>query len=111
MSEESILGKVLGVIIGGIVGVLVLIGASIYGIVSTGVAVCYLWEWFMVPLGLMGIGFMHASGIATLVCLTAMSPSANYIKAEYKQTWAVIAGGLLAPWFALCFGYIIHSFM
>ena len=109
--ESSVVESILAVIVGGAAGLLLIIGAATYGIVSTGVVVCYLWKWFMVPLGLVEIGFAHAAGISLFVGLISMGTAANHIKAEYKETSSIIIGGVSAPWFALLFGYIIHSFM
>jgi len=112
MSKEStVMETILAVIIGGLVGVLIVAAAFAYSAISVGVAVCYLWAWFMVPLGLMEIGFAHAAGIATLIGLMSMSRTANYIKGEYKDGKTGLIGELVAPWLALLFGYIIHSFM
>jgi hypothetical protein len=68
-----------------------------------------LWDWFIVPLGVLPIGLAHAYGLA----LTATMFTDRYAaKSSDKETGVkVFAYGFAMPLLALGIGWICKSFM
>ena len=76
---------------------------------------CYtgmrLWNWFMVPLGVVSIGALHSFGLAILVkFFTFASAYVNWSENNAYATQRMVVE-FLVPLFSLLFGYIIHYFM
>ena len=99
------------------IGFVVFIFAAfiVYGVFSNGIAGMYLWEWFLVPLGVSKISLLHAVGFAALCRLfTHENSLANMYKEDdltSSQKLSKIIIALLLPWATLLFGYIIHRLM
>jgi hypothetical protein len=101
----------LAVVGGLVIGLLVIA----YAIFSGGFVLVKLWAWFISPFGVPTIKFAHALGISTIVgYLSSDRIGWHYIESpsgsKYKikiDFWTAI----IAPWFALLGGFIIHKFM
>jgi len=96
---------------------LILIGLLIFGllvmiplsILMNAFVLHKLWAWFMVPLGIAPIGLAHAWGLAILIGLFTTS---KVQKTESKgEAIGQFIGLMLAPLFALLFGWIAHGLM
>jgi len=66
-----------------------------------------LWEWFIVPLGLIRIGFFHALGISILVALLTYEGTDGSKKEWYEPLVKSLAITLFSWWF----GYIYFILM
>jgi hypothetical protein len=94
-----------------LLGALVAIPALIGGAsIANGMALVYLWGWFISPLGLPGLSLSHAIGISTLISFVTY----QYTKEpkEVKQQVAVeFLTILFRPLFAFFFGWMVQHFM
>lgn len=93
----------------GCVGMLVVIPVLIaYMIFSMSYAMFYLWQWFVVPMGVEQISMAHTYGLAILVNLLT---TRGEMKQDDRPTdYGKLIGHCLHPWIALLFGYIIHTY-
>lgn len=86
------------------------------GTIWQGVALSYLWDWFIVPLGVVSISIAHAIGISIVAqsFLAALARSAE-IESEKKdpheRLLEAIVKAILLPLFMLVIGYIVQAFM
>lgn len=76
----------------------------------------HLWTWFLVPLGLPAIGYLHAAGIGCLVSfLCPLVDTSNLAIRDDKNNKDVfltqISSIFARPLSALVIGYVIHLFM
>ena len=71
-------------------------------------ALTYLWQWFIVPLGVPAIGLWHAAGISIIVAYLTYE---NAAKDKEDGVSTALAMGFLMPAFALFFGWLYHTFM
>lgn len=76
-------------------------------------ALCYLWEWFIVPLGMDPIGKAHALGIATVVCMLTPdhTPKSSDDGDPFAKMLSAIFVSVFGPLFALFFGWLAHLMM
>ncbi len=92
--------------------IFLLVGAIIIGIILLsilrGFVLSYLWQWFVVPLGVPDITVVHAIGISMLVAFLTYE---NAYQGDSKEATTKLAGSVLAMPFILLIGYVIHSFM
>lgn len=69
-----------------------------------------LWTWFMVPLGVTAITWLHASGLNVLVRLFQHGQdTAVYSEREFSEEY--IARPLIRPLAAFCVGAIVYGLM
>ena len=74
---------------------------------ATGFVLKYFWLWFVVPLGVMPIGFAHAIGVSILFRVFA-SPGGQKSKISNGETLG-LGLGFLAMLFGI--GYLCHYLM
>lgn len=68
-----------------------------------------LWTWFVVPLGVTGIGFAHAYGLTVFAHL--LMYNANGSSAKSNAVLTAIVSSVLAPLLSLAFGAVAHLLM
>lgn len=78
--------------------------------VIEGLVLSYLWEWFVVPLGLKPISLLHAIGICVILDFV------TYHYYDYKHSEEVglataLGYILIRPAIAIIVGYAIHFWM
>lgn len=81
---------------------------SLVGVFWGGFVLAELWGWFMVPLGVHAITYLHAAGLATL--LSVMLGSRGLQSSESGDE-ALITGfiyAFLIPFLGLVVGWVIH---
>lgn len=107
-----------GLVALGCFAMLVLIPVSVVlSIIIGGYTIQQLWGWFVVPLGLPAIGYLHAAGLGSLFAF--MCPWVDTSDLAKKPTDHPVASLvaklivmlLVRPGLALLFGYWIHSYM
>jgi hypothetical protein len=79
-----------------------------------GFVLARLWTWFMVPLGVISIGTMHAIGIAVLLTMFNVAKGSkdnNDEKSAGEVVMKAIIVGLGGPLMFWFFGWIIQCFM
>ena len=87
-------------------GLVVIIGS----IILDGYVLSILWEWFIVPVfSLPILPIVAAIGVSLLVAYLTHQYSISDIK-NYDFTIGMIIA-ILKPIIALCFGWVVHSFM
>lgn len=89
-----------------ILAVVLLPFTILYIFFSYGIAISYLWSWFVVPLGVKPISVPLAVG---LVVLASMFNSVDIYKHETDT--AKLIGFFIRPWIILFFGYLISLFV
>ena len=89
----------------GCLGVFAGIATSIF---FNGIAIKYLWLWFIVPLGVLPITILHSLGISLMVSLLLSNVSRNSNGDDVTQA---VASSILFSMIITIFGYIIHLFM
>ncbi len=95
--------KFLGIIFGGII-------VAVIATVLNTVAIAWLWAWFLVPLGLMKIGYIHAMGIEMTARYILNQYSWADHEAEKEIHWGVkIAQVIFKPLIAMFFGWIVFK--
>jgi len=80
------------------------------GIIATllkGIALISLWNWFVVPLGVMPIGFWHALGLSSLITYLTIY---QIPEKTPNPTKSLIESCILSL-IILFFGWIYHMFM
>lgn len=92
---------------------LFLILLDIPAIMLRGLVISYLWLWFMVPLGLMEITFVHGIGLALMVGLFLSGVATREDKGEstLEKMFSAIINSVIISLTVWGFGYIIWSFM
>ena len=74
-----------------------------------GFVLCKLWLWFIVPLGLHPISYVHAMGISIIIGM--LTENANAATKDHDKPIM----GILTPFIAILLawgvGAIVHSFM
>lgn len=83
---------------------------SITCMLLNGFAIMNLWNWFIMPLGVINIGFAHALGIDVLITLIVMVEVPKKIE-EFEDIVRNIIYINLLPIWALILGFIIKCFM
>jgi len=81
---------------------------AIYGsLLTSGLVLSNLWEWFVVPAGAPAIGFAQATGIVIIARLITWQDCAKEGDAEHPGCyWFLMAYGL--PIFYLGIGWALH---
>lgn len=80
--------------------------------VTNGLAVMWLWRWFVAPLGIPAIGFWHAVGVSMLASILAMRAVASDFERRSLSTTAYqVAVVLSAKWLCIGFGAIVAGLM
>ena len=93
----------IGLIVIGIVGVVMLLA------IWRGFVLSYLWQWFLVPLGVSEISIAHAIGLSVLVGMFT-----SHIKSkseDAKGAWQPLVTAFAAALAAFGLGYIVHAIM
>lgn len=75
--------------------------------VLEGVVLSYLWEWFVVPLGLRPVSFLHAIGICILLDFVTYHYY-DYKKSEEVGLATSLSYILIRPVVAIIVGAMIH---
>lgn len=89
------------------------IALSIAGIALTGLAISLLWQWFLVPLGVIPIGIAHAFGLSLIVMFFKLRGHKDFVKevlvqkSKSRQWFECFA----TPVFAIVIAYITTLFM
>lgn len=84
----------------------------IFGITAmllTGFAIMNLWSWFIVPLGVISISFIHALSIdilITLIVATSVTEPKDLEEKIFRLTYANVA-----PLLSLLTGFIFKSYI
>jgi hypothetical protein len=93
-------------------GVLIIIPVVPAAIIWRGFVLAKLWAWFIVPLGVIPIGLVHAAGISTLIgMLTFTGRDDDEDKSLAGRLGSAIGTMAVAPALFWLFGAVIHSFM
>lgn len=93
-------------------GVVLLAGVGIVlGMLINGIVLSFLWQWFLVPLGLPALGLIHAMGVGLIVRYLTYQTVNCKKEDDQQQVWVQLASSLLYPLFILLFGFIVHLFM
>lgn len=66
-----------------------------------------MWTWFIVPLGVMSIGYAHAWGVGLLLHLIVWDDGGK----KYDTLIEAFSAKLAANFIVLVFGFIAHSLM
>ena len=96
---------------------LVLMMASMLVVLTVmrGIAIKFLWGWFLVPLGVVPIDFVWGMGIAMTVAFITGTDAIKQDQGEPKADAASIADSLVKLFtrtlLAFGIGYLIHLFM
>lgn len=93
-----------GLIVAGVLGVVVLIALLT---LFSAFTVSTLWGWFIVPLGVKGLGLAHAYGVSLMASVLMSTRGVN----NGGKTKEIAATGIMLNIIALLFGYIAVSFM
>lgn len=110
--EGSLSSKLLGGLVGLIIAVLIVTPVMIYGIFANGFVATRLWAWFVVPVfHAPPLSILYAAGIMLLVRLFIHDLSGPKPPEENENKWLRILVVILAPWFFLLTGYLIHCFL
>jgi len=85
---------------------------AIIGIFLGGLAIMYLWEWFITPFGLMSIGIFHAMGIDLLITFITYQINSFTVKpmedkTSYEEVF-IRTSIILNPIIYLACGYLIQ---
>ena len=81
------------------------------------VIVMYFWNWFIVPLGLLKISFLHAVGISMLVgILTVDHERIKEISEKHRNTPLIeiissMISRLVGSLLLLSIGYLVHLYI
>lgn len=73
-----------------------------------------MWTWFVVPLGVVGIGLAHAIGISTIITFLTHKPSSEEREDERSLTAKIVAKsleGVFIIGFMWAIGAAVHAFM
>lgn len=100
------------VIFVGVIGVVAVLAAAIaLSAFINGWVLTYLWHWFAVPVfGFHELTIVQAIGIGLIIGFMTHRPGVS--KKDSRDTdWGGTIAGLLSPFLALFFGYIVHLFM
>lgn len=86
------------------------IAAAIFApvVAIEGVVISDLWGWFIAPLGVPGIGWAHAAGIAVLIGLLVHQAKPKNKNDEDKPAWEKIADAGLLALFLWGMGWLVH---
>jgi hypothetical protein len=76
---------------------------------SYGFSIMMLWNWFVVPLGVVSINIFHALGLSTLALMLTYRYSINKDDRDNDNSKMITV--FLIPWTSLLFGYVVHLFM
>lgn len=110
MAKPSGLDVGLATLIGS--GVVLLAGVGIVlGMLINGIVLSFLWQWFLVPLGLPALGLVHAMGVGLIVRYLTYQTVNCKKEDDEKQVWVQLVGSLVYPLFILLFGFVVHLFM
>ncbi len=91
---------VVAIIIPAVIGILLILGVTLLN----GLCITYLWDWYIVPLGVIEISIAHAIGIALVFCtLIGYRPTDG----KKSPTAAVVAFPILS----LIIGWVFHFWM
>ena len=103
--------NLIGAILGYAILVALSIGAFLAAIVARGIALLWLWAWFVAPFGIMSLGFWHALGISGLVAFLTYelnTPADGDVK---KEAFVGVFKSIFMSLGALFFGFIYQLFM
>ena len=101
--------EILGTIIGILLTIFILIPIlTVYSVVAQGFVISWLWEWYIVPLGMSSLTLIHAYGISLILYVTTHQHTV-YKNANNELSGEKITTGLIAPWWALLIGWILHT--
>lgn len=97
-----------------LVGCIGAICLLIIGAFMKGVALLYLWNWFVVPLGVQPLtSVWWAFGIALIVSFvspTTTSSSSNDEDSDTTSVWLkLLVSTIIGPLSVLAIGYVVHS--
>jgi hypothetical protein len=106
----KVMAYCIGLIGGVIISAAVIAPFLAYSILAHAFVGMKLWQWFVVPLGLVPLTLWKAAGIMTLIrlCTYQFMPSTN---TDEKKKWTQFVLLVLTPWCMLLVGYIIHCFV
>lgn len=96
------------------VGCFILLISAAIGTVCRAIALCYMWEWFVMPLGVRAITLLWALGLSSLINLFIISkiePKADPDKTFMSQVVSTSITGIASPLASLAIGYLIHLMM
>jgi len=104
------MGKVLGILTTVIGFIVAFFGLALYGIWAGAFVGCHLWEWFLVPLGIPAVTWIHLAGVGLLVKLYTYYIPTSQPK-ERETDWGNVGSAVLFPWITLFFGWVLHCWM
>lgn len=90
-----------------VVGIGALLALLVVSCIFNGIALSWLWFWFITPLGVSSIGVAQAIGICTLTRVLTDN-NAEQAKVDFS---AIVGKMLFLPFLVLFMGWIIHIFM
>lgn len=102
-------------IAGGGLALLFLTALTAYNLFSVGFVGMKLWQWFIVPaFNVAQMSLIHMMGIVLLLRVFTFQFIPKSKKSDdetFKERLMTFLGLLLAPWFILLVGYIVHCFV
>jgi len=75
-----------------------------------GLVLSYLWEWFVVPLGMKPVGILHAIGLCVLLDFVMYSYG-DYRNSESASLSSSLAYILIRPTVAFLVGFVIKMLL
>ena len=103
-----------GLFLGTVGIILAVLGTVTAGALVHGFVIMTMWQWFMVPLGLMPLGLAHATGIGfyTRYLIWNHAQQKSKDKDESNERFAqALALAFIYPFVVLGFAWICHAFM
>lgn len=106
------LGETVGAIFAATGGIVWIFALAVLVITTRGIAMAWLWKWFMVPLGVPHVTLAGAIGICLLFTLVEQAPTVMKTKEGKEATLTrPFYVTLIHPLIAVGIGWIIHLFM
>ncbi len=100
-----------GVVTFGVIGALVTAGIAV-SVYLRVIALMWLWYWFVVPFGIMSLGFWHALGLSGLIAFLTYEFNGAKADTDYKQSYVEnLVKSTMVSVIMLFFGFIYQLFM
>ena len=82
----------------------------LYTTFTLGFVFSTMWGWFIVPLGVPELSWLHAYGICLMFFLLNIKSSIH--KSDNKEVdYGKVGGLLISPWLSLLIAYFVHLYV
>jgi len=78
-------------------------------VLARGLAVAYLWRWFITPFGVMQIGVMWGAGLSLMVAI--LTHKGGKVESSGYDFFKSMLAGIILSLMAIGCGWLIHYFM